>query len=323
MAIQIYLQSQWINVWEIDGILGNKTKNWVIEFQRKNWIKVDWLPGTETIQTILSIWYSKNDNQPISKETIDTTGSEEEQQDIPQWEINQEISNDWLDSEKLRSYFCESANNLLIEKIDNTNFFGISYIDKTSGSKIKWIIPSKWNWNSNIYMPWDRSGIEETMKNKNFKEEIINKNSQKARFIFEWDSDKIKNGTMQSARYNNLINNFGNMITPMEAVGAHPQINIIGHSRAGATVNSLIWRYNSISRFIILDWTYWVYKNVLQSNIPGKIFYTNWWWTKKYVNNYKNKPNLEVIWDYENLWHEQIVAKALFDDSHTHQDLFG
>jgi hypothetical protein len=34
-------------------------------------------------------------------------------------------------------------------------------------------------------MPGDRSGIEETMKQKKFKENITDKNSKKARFIFE------------------------------------------------------------------------------------------------------------------------------------------
>jgi hypothetical protein len=34
-------------------------------------------------------------------------------------------------------------------------------------------------------MPGDRSGIEETMKQKQFKENITSKNSKKAWFIFE------------------------------------------------------------------------------------------------------------------------------------------
>jgi hypothetical protein len=33
----------------------------------------------------------------------------------------------------------------------------------------------------------------------------------------------------------------------------------------------------------------------MQSKIPGKIFYTNGGGTVKYISNYKNKPNIEVI----------------------------
>ena len=207
-----------------------------------------------------------------------------------------------------------------MDKIDGKEFFEVSYTDKNSGSKVKGIIPIKWDWDSNIYMPGDRSGIEETMKQKKFKENITDKNSKKARFIFEWDADKI-NWNQKSARYNNLINNFESMISPMKSAGNSPTINIIWHSRAGATVNKLIGKYSSISNYIILDWTYWTYNNVMQSKIPGKIFYTNGGGTKKYISNYQNKPNLEVIWDYANLGHEAIVPKVLFDDSRT-QDLF-
>jgi hypothetical protein len=158
------------------------------------------------------------------------------------------------------------------------------------------------------------------MKQKKFKENITDKNSKKARFIFEWDADKI-NWNQKSARYNNLINNFESMISPMKSAGNSPTINIIWHSRAGATVNKLIGKYSSISNYIILDWTYWTYNNVIQSKIPGKIFYTNGGGTKKYISNYQNKPNLEVIWDYASLGHEAIVPKVLFSDSRT-QDLF-
>lgn len=235
---------------------------------------------------------------------------------------NKETAADNTNSEKLKSFFENNATNLSINKIDSKDFYEVSYVDKNSGSKVKGIIPFKRNWDSNIYMPGDRSGIEETMRQKNFKQEITNKNSKKARFIFEWDSNKIKNWTQQSARYNNLIKNFKNMISPMKMAGDHPRINIIWHSRAGATVNRLIGDSWSISNFIILDWTYWVYKNVIQSKIPGKIFYTNGGGTKKYINNYKNKSNLEVIWDYANLSHEQIVSKALFNNPSTHQELF-
>ena len=245
--------------------------------------------------------------------------SEENKEEWNEWA--KEKPEDKLSSEKIKSFFKENANNLSIDIIDGKNFFEISYIDKNSGSKVKGIIPFKWNWDSNIYMPGDRSGIEETMKQKDFRKKIANKNSKKAWFIFEWDADKIKDWTQQSARYNNLINNFEKMIYPMKLAGNNPKINIIWHSRAGATVNKLIRKSWSINSYIIIDWTYWVYENVIQSNIPGKIFYTNGGGTRKYISNYKNKNNIKIIEDYVNSNHEQIVSQALFDNP-TNQDLF-
>lgn len=228
-----------------------------------------------------------------------------------------------LNLERLKTFFANNATNPTIDRVDGKNFFEVSYIDKNSGSKVKGIIPFNWNWSSNIYMPGDRSGITETMNNKHFRENITGKNSKKARFIFEWDADKIQNWTQQSARYNNVINNFENMIAPMKSARNNPKITIIWHSRAGRTVDSLIGKYPSIiNNYIILDWTYWIYKNVMGSKIPGKIFYTNGGGTKKYVSNYQNKPNLEVSWNYANLGHEQIVSQVLFDDQSTNQTLF-
>lgn len=235
---------------------------------------------------------------------------------------DKETSTENLGTEKLKSFFEKNATNLSIEKIDGKDFFEVSYTDKNSNSKVKGIIPSKWNWDSNIYMPGDRSGITETMNQKKFKQEITDKNSKKARFIFEWDADKI-NWNQKSARYNNVINNFENMISPIKSAGSNPKITIIWHSRAGRTVDSLIWRYWSISSYIILDWTYWWnYKNVQHSNIPGKIFYTNNGGTAKYISNYKGKPNLEISWEYAKLGHEEIVPKVLFDTPSTNQELF-
>ena len=222
-----------------------------------------------------------------------------------------------INDERLKSFFEKNANDLSINIIDGKEFFEISYTDKSSGSKVKGIIPFTWNWDSNIYMPGDRSGIEETMKQKNFKEMITKKNSKKARFIFEWDADKIQNWTQQSARYNNVIKNFENMVSPMKSAGNNPKINIIWHSRAGKTVDSLIWKYWFINSYIIIDWTYWVYNNVINTNIPGKIFYTNVGGTKKYIDNYKNKEDIQVIHDSTSN-HEQVVAQAL----NTDQELF-
>lgn len=234
---------------------------------------------------------------------------------------NKEVQTENMDDKRLKSLFEKNATNLSINKIDGKDFFEVSYTDKNSSSKVKGIIPLKWNWDSNIYMPWDRSGITETMRQKSFKQQITSKNSKKARFIFEWDADKI-NWNQKAARYNNVINNFEKMISPMKSFGSNPKINIIWHSRAGATVNRLIGKYSSISSYIIIDWTYWVYKNVQTSNIPGKIFYTNGGGTAKYIRNYKNKSNVEVSWEYAKLGHEAIVPKVLFNTPSTNQELF-
>lgn len=257
----------------------------------------------------------------LKQESEKTNNTETSQEPESSKKDNKESQTENIDAKKLKSLFEKNATNLSIDKIDGKDFFEVSYTDKNSGSKVKGIIPSKWNWNSNIYMPGDRSGIAETMKQKNFKQEITNKNSKKARFIFEWDADKI-NWNQKSARYNNVINNFEKMISPMKSFGSNPKINIIWHSRAGATVNKLIGKYQSISSYIIIDWTYWVYKNVQQSKIPGKIFYTNGGWTAKYISNYKNKSNVEISWEYAKLGHEAIVPKVLFDTPSTNQELF-
>lgn len=257
----------------------------------------------------------------LKQESEKTNNTETSQEPESSKKDNKESQTENIDAKKLKSLFEKNATNLSIDKIDGKDFFEVSYTDKNSGSKVKGIIPSKWNWNSNIYMPGDRSGIAETMKQKNFKQEITDKNSKKARFIFEWDADKI-NWNQKAARYNNVINNFEKMISPMKSFGSNPKINIIWHSRAGATVNRLIWKYNSISSYIIIDWTYWVYKNVQQSKIPGKIFYTNGGGTKKYINNYGNKSNVEVSWEYAKLGHEAIVPKVLFNTPSTNQELF-
>jgi len=50
-----------------------------------------------------------------------------------------------LDTKKLKSFFEKNASNLSIEKIEGKNFFEVSYVDKSSGSKVKGIIPTKWN----------------------------------------------------------------------------------------------------------------------------------------------------------------------------------
>lgn len=230
---------------------------------------------------------------------------------------DKEKSEDELNLEKLKSFFDKNATNLSVELLDGDKFFEVSYIDKNSGSKVKGIIPLKWNGDSNIYMPGDRSGIDETMNQKSFKKNILWKWSKKARFIFEWDSDKIKDWTDKSKRYNNVIANFENMISPMKSAGTNPKINIIWHSRAWSTVNQLLESSNSISSYIIIDGTYWTYNNVINSKIPGKIYYTNGGGTKWFANKYKN-----IIGTYTNSGHEQIVSQVLFDDPTTNQDLF-
>lgn len=225
------------------------------------------------------------------------------------------------DLEKLKWFFEKNSENISIDIIDGKKFFEVSYTDKYSGSKVKWIIPFSWNWDSNIYMPGDRSGIKETIEQKNFKEMVTSKNSKKARFIFEWDADKIYSWT-QSARYDKVINNFEHMTSPIKLAGNNPKINIIWHSRAGRTVDSLLWKYWFINRYIIIDWTYWVYKHVRDANIPGKIFHTNGKDIRKYIENYENKPNIEIYYKPDYIDHEKIVAQALFDNPDTYEELF-
>lgn len=280
------------------------------EEKKSEWDESKKTNNTETLQ----------DNKDNTDNTWDSKWKDEKSENKEDSKDKEETPTENLSTDKLKSFFEKNSANLSVEKIDNKDFFEISYTDKNSNSKVKGIIPIKWNWDSNIYMPWDRSGIAETMKQKNFKQQITDKNSKKARFIFEWDADKIKDWTNQPARYNNVINNFEKMISPMKSVGNNPTINIIWHSRAGASVNRLIGKYWFISSYIIIDWTYWAYKNVMQSKIPGKIFYTSG--TKKHISNYENKPNIEVSWEYVKLGHEAIVSKVLFDTTSTNQELF-
>ena len=53
MAVQIALESKWYDVGKIDGILWPNTKTAVEEFQNKNSLEEDWLPGKLTISKIL------------------------------------------------------------------------------------------------------------------------------------------------------------------------------------------------------------------------------------------------------------------------------
>lgn len=57
MAVQIALESLWntdYDVGVIDGILWKNTKNGVVNFQKANGLKPDWLPGPKTIEKILN-----------------------------------------------------------------------------------------------------------------------------------------------------------------------------------------------------------------------------------------------------------------------------
>ena len=53
MAVQIALESKWYDAGKIDGILWPNTKTAVKEFQNKNSLEEDWLPGKITISKIL------------------------------------------------------------------------------------------------------------------------------------------------------------------------------------------------------------------------------------------------------------------------------
>ncbi len=317
---------KWNNIFEsiyefIKWIVKN-TKESLEKLRSSTWTSSDLSSLKKAAEENKPWWNESNNDADASKDKVNSENNEwDSKEKIEESKNNKESTKENLSIEKLKSLFEKNANNLSVEKIDGKDFFEVSYVDKSSGSKVKGIIPFNWNWDSNIYMPWDRSGIAETMKQKNFKQEITDKDSKKARFIFEWDADKI-NWTQKSARYNNVIKNFENMISPIKLAWENSKITIIWHSRAGATVNKLIGNYWFINDFIILDWTYWVYKNVMQSKIPGKIFYTNGGGTAKYISNYKNKSNVEVSWEYAKLGHEAIVPKVLFDTPSTKQDLF-
>lgn len=52
-AIQIALEMQGIDVWTIDWILWKSTTKWIKEFQRRNWLTVDWKVGPDTMKKLV------------------------------------------------------------------------------------------------------------------------------------------------------------------------------------------------------------------------------------------------------------------------------
>ena len=64
MAVQIALESQWYDVGRIDGVFWNKTKKAVKDFQEKNQLNPDGLPGKDTISKLIDgfKWEDSGDN---------------------------------------------------------------------------------------------------------------------------------------------------------------------------------------------------------------------------------------------------------------------
>lgn len=204
--------------------------------------------------------------------------------------------------------FENNTQKLSIEFMDNEKFIEVKYTDKDSWSKVWWMIPIDRNWDSNIYLPWDRSWINESLKNKNIVWNAVSNLSKKAWFVFEWDSDKIKSWTSQSTRYDNIINNFENITNPMKWKW---KITLIWHSRAGSAINQILWKYpNLVNKYYVIDGVYWNYTN-LKNNTNWKIYYTKSG-GNKIVNNTSAYNNISN--DYTNLWHEEIVNKVFEND---------
>ena len=200
-----------------------------------------------------------------------------------------------------------AVGDISMELVADNKFVKVEYQDIDWG-KVWWMIPTEWNWDSNIYMPGDRSGIDESLKAKNIVENITSKWSKKARFIFEWDANQI-NGNNKASRYNGVVSNFSKMVTPMKSKW---KIRLIGHSRAWSAINKMLWKYpNFIDRYTIIDWVYGNYTNI-KNNTNWEIYYTNWG-QNTIVSNQTGYNN--IIADYKNLWHEEIVNKVFEDEN--------
>jgi len=64
MAVQIALESQWYDVDKIDGVFWDKTKKAVMDFQKRNQLNPDGLPGKDTISKLIDgfKWEDSGDN---------------------------------------------------------------------------------------------------------------------------------------------------------------------------------------------------------------------------------------------------------------------
>ncbi len=199
------------------------------------------------------------------------------------------------------------VNWISMELVEDNKFVKVEYEDKDWG-RVWWMIPTDWNGDSNIYMPWDRSGIDESLNSKGIVSNIVWKWSKKAWFIFEWDANQI-NGDNKASRYNSVVNNFSKMVVPMKSKG---KIRIIGHSRAWSAINQILWNNsNFIDSFTIIDWIYWNYTNVKNSD-KWEIYYTNWG-GNTIVGDQSGYSN--VVKDYKNSWHEEIVTDIFENNS--------
>ncbi|HKL44538.1 MAG TPA: hypothetical protein VJ892_04675 [Candidatus Absconditabacterales bacterium] len=200
-----------------------------------------------------------------------------------------------------------AVNGISMELVENNRFVKVEYEDSVGG-RVWGMIPTDWNGDSNIYMPGDRSGIDESLKAKNIVENITSKGSKKAWFIFEGDANQI-NGDNKASRYNGVVNNFSNMVAPLKSKG---KIRIIGHSRAGSAVNKILGKYpDLVDKYTIIDGVYGNYSNV-KNNSNGEVYYTNGG-GNTIVNNQSGYEN--IVADYKNSGHEEIVNKVFENEN--------
>lgn len=94
MAIQIAMESIWIEMWKIDGIYWDKMKKWIMKFQRENWLRVDWVPGPKLLKKYFeligkqkdssgeAVWEQKWKSEPV--QATSTWEREQQGQQEPQ-----------------------------------------------------------------------------------------------------------------------------------------------------------------------------------------------------------------------------------------------
>lgn len=88
MAIQIAMESIWIEMWKIDGIYWDKMKKWIIKFQRENWLRVDWVPGPKLLKKYFELIGKQKDS---SGEAVwEKKWKFESVQPTPTWEREQQ-----------------------------------------------------------------------------------------------------------------------------------------------------------------------------------------------------------------------------------------
>ena len=88
MAIQIAMESIWIEIWKIDGIFWDKMKKWIMKFQRENWLRVDWVPGPKLLKKYFELIGKQKDS---SGEAVwEQKWKSEPVQVTPTWEREQQ-----------------------------------------------------------------------------------------------------------------------------------------------------------------------------------------------------------------------------------------